>query len=369
MGSDPFFRGLSLDEGLRAGRDNFLPLRHFAALMVIYGHSYHLSAWHPRRMDWIEALMPGFSAGSWAVYVFFAISGFLVTASLLRKPGVGRYLGHRVRRVYPAYLACVLLCVLALGPAFTTLPLRDYFAADSQTWQYLLGNLNPITLAWKLPGVFARNPVPDTINGSLWSLGLEVRWYAYLGVLALLGVVARRCLFSVVALAFLGFAAWEGLQGKPDPLGYRALSMVFMAGALAAQWREHVRVSHLGMAAFVLACVASVGTRAFFPLAVAATSYASYWVAYALPALPWPRRIDYSYGLFLYGFPVQQALLAGWPRLEPLSLFALAVPLALACAALSWHLLEEPLARLRLPGRAPAATGRQNPPEAAERQS
>ena len=335
------WRGRSLEEGLLAGRDNFLPLRHFAAFLVLYGHSYHLSAWHPPQMDWIEALMPRFSAGSFAVYVFFAISGYLVTASLLRKPGFWRYVRHRFRRLYPAYLACLLLSVLLLGPLFTTLPLRDYFAGGSQAWQYLLANLNPVTLAWDLPGVFAHNPVPNTVNGSLWSLGLEVRWYAYLGLLALLGVVARRWLFTAVALAFLAFAAWEGLQGKPDPLGYRALSMVFMAGALVANWRERVRVSHLGMVAFVLACVLAHDTRAFFPLAVAATSYGSYWFAYALPPLNWPRHIDYSYGLFLYGFPVQQSLLALWPGLEPLPFFALAAPLALVPAALSWHLLEK----------------------------
>jgi peptidoglycan/LPS O-acetylase OafA/YrhL len=291
-------------------------------------------------VDWIEALMPGFSAGSWAVYVFFAISGFLVTASVLRKSGFWRYVGHRFRRLYPAYLTCLLLSVFALGPAFTTVSLHDYFAFGSQAWQYLWGNLNPVTLAWDLPGVFAHNPVPNTVNGSLWSLGLEVRWYAYLGALALLGVVSRRWLFTSVGLAFLAFAAWEGLQGKPDPLGYRALSMVFMAGAMAAVWREQLRVSHLGMAALVLACVLALDTRAFFPLAVAATTYGSYWFAYALPPLPWPRRIDYSYGLFLYGFPVQQALIALNPRIDPLALLALATPLALACAALSWHLLE-----------------------------
>jgi peptidoglycan/LPS O-acetylase OafA/YrhL len=113
-----------------------------------------------------------------------------------------------------------------------------------------------------------------------------------------------------------------------------------MAGALVATWRERVRVSHLGMAAFVLACVLAHDTRAFFPLAVAATSYGSYWFAYALPPLNWPRHIDYSYGLFLYGFPVQQALLAFWPRLEPLPFLALATPLALLCAAFSWHVIE-----------------------------
>ena len=340
--------GTSLDEGLRAGRDNFLPLRHLAALGVVYGHAYHLSAWHPPRRDGIEALMPGFSAASLAVYVFFAISGFLVTASLLRKPGILRYLGHRLRRIYPAYLACLLLTVLALGPAFTTLPLADYFARDSQAWHYLRENLNPVTLAWELPGVFAGNPVPRTVNGSLWSLGLEVRWYAYLGVLALLGVVARRWLFTLVGLAFLCFAGWEGLQGKADPLGFRALSMLFMAGALAAHWRERMRVSHLGMAALVCACALAHGTPAFFPLAVATAGYGSYWFAYAVPALRWPRGIDYSYGLFLYGFPVQQALFAWWPRTDPLANFALAAPIALALAALSWHLLESTLVRERV---------------------
>jgi peptidoglycan/LPS O-acetylase OafA/YrhL len=307
---------------------------------VLYGHSYHLGSFYPARKDVVETWLPGFSAGSLAVYVFFAISGYLVAASLLRRPGLWRYVRHRFQRLYPAYLACLLLTVFALGPAFTTLPLRDYFGAGSGAWHYLLENLNPVTLSWRLPGVFAANPVPHTVNGSLWSLGLEVRWYAYLGALALLGVVARRGLFTAVGLAFLAFCAWEGLSGKPDPLGYRALSMVFMAGALAAQWRERVRVSHAGLAALVLGCVLAHGTRAFFPLAVVATSYASYWFAYAAPVLPWPRRIDYSYGLFLYGFPVQQALLALWPALGPWQLTALATPVALAFAALSWHLVE-----------------------------
>jgi peptidoglycan/LPS O-acetylase OafA/YrhL len=309
-------------------------------LLVVYGHSYRLSAWYPPRVDLVERLLPGFYAGSFAVYVFFAISGFLVTASLLRKPGTWRYVKHRFARIYPAYFACVLLAVLALGPAFTTLPLREYFGAGSQSWHYLLENLNPVTMAWQLPGVFEHNPVPRTVNGSLWSLGLEVRWYAYLGALALLGVVSRRWLFTTVAIAFLAFACWEGLHGKPDPLGFRALSMVFMAGALVAQWRAQVRISHLGMFVLLAACALARDTRAFFPLVVVAIAYGSYWFAYLLPALAWPKRIDYSYGLFLYGFPVQQALLALWPRLLPLQLFALATPIALAFAALSWHLLE-----------------------------
>jgi peptidoglycan/LPS O-acetylase OafA/YrhL len=239
----PVRSSVNLGEALRAGRDNFLPLRHLAALMVIYGHSYRLSAHAPGQIDLVERFMPGFYAGSLAVFVFFAISGYLVTAGLIRKPGLWRYVRNRFLRVYPGYLACLLAVVLLLGPAFSTLPIGDYFHA-AQTWQYLLTNLSPITLAWKLPGVFEGNPYPGVVNGTLWSLGLEVRWYAYLGLLALLGVASRRWLFTVVALAFLAFASWEISLGKPDPLSFRALSMVFMAGALLAQWRERVRIHH-----------------------------------------------------------------------------------------------------------------------------
>ena len=251
-------RGVNIDEALRAGRDNFLPLRHLAALGVIYGHSYPLTAHPLGQIDFVERWMPGFYAGILSVYFFFVISGYLVGAGLLRRPGFWRYVRNRFLRVYPAYLVCLLLTVLLLGPAFTTLPASNYFHAR-ETWQYLLTNLSPITLAWNLPGVFAGNPYPHVVNGSLWSLGLEVRWYAYLGLLALLGVVSRRWLFTVVALAFLGFASWEALSGKPDPLSFRALSMVFMAAALLAQWRERVRVNHATLLALLLLCTLTHG--------------------------------------------------------------------------------------------------------------
>jgi peptidoglycan/LPS O-acetylase OafA/YrhL len=337
-------RGLNLGEALRAGRDNFLPLRHGAALLVIFGHSYRLSAHAPGQVDFVERCLPGFYAGSLAVYFFFAISGYLVTTGLLRRPGFWRYARNRFLRVYPAYFACLLAVVLALGPVFTSLDSTSYFRSP-ETWQYLRSNLSPITLAWKLPGVFAGNPDPGVVNGTLWSLGLEVRWYAYLGLLAVLGVVARRWLFTVVALAFLGFASWEALHGKPDPLSFRALSMVFMGAALLAQWKERIRVGHASMAALVLLCAIAHGTRWFFPAAVLAAGWFTLWVAYVLPPLRWPGDRDYSYGLFLYGFPVQQALVATMPALSPLQLFALAAPIALGLAAASWHWLERPLLR------------------------
>ncbi|GAB3351615.1 acyltransferase family protein [Lysobacter tyrosinilyticus] len=337
---------LTLASALTARSDNYLPLRHLAALLVIYGHSYALSRHSPGEIDLVERLLPGFYAGNFAVYLFFAISGYLVTLSLLRTPGVLRYLRNRIVRVFPGYLACLVFCTFVVGIAFTRLPIGTYLHTDT-TWEYLTGNLLPITLSWELPGVFEGNALPKVVNGTLWSLGLEVRWYAYLGLLAALTIVRRRWLFSCIALALVLYGSWEWWSGKPDTSDYRALSQVYLLAALCAHWRERIPVSHWLLAALVVIAAAAHGTRWFAPAAVLCGLYFTFWFAYALPAMRWPSDRDYSYGLFLYGFPMQQAWVSCFPDIRPLMLFPAATACALLLAMLSWHLIERPVLHWR----------------------
>jgi peptidoglycan/LPS O-acetylase OafA/YrhL len=330
---------VTLDQAARRRSDNYLPLRHLAALMVIYGHSYALTRHAPGEADLVARLMPGFYAGNLAVYLFFAISGYLVTLSLLRNPGLWRYVRNRFLRVYPGYLACLLVCVFAIGLAFTALPAAEYLRAE-ETWRYVTRNLQPVTLAWTLPGVFEGNPYPKVVNGTLWSLSLEVRWYFYLGLLAASTIVQRRWTFTLLALSVLSLGAWQWWSGKPDVNEYRALSQTYLIAALCAQWRDRIPVAHWPMAGFALAAAFTHGSRAFAPAIVLAAIYFTFWVAYRLPALRWPGSQDYSYGLFLYGFPVQQSLVALFPTLAPLQLLPISACCALLLAMLSWHLVE-----------------------------
>lgn len=337
---------------MKGADDNFLPLRHLAAWLVLYGHAYALAYNPSHATDLVAKALPGYYAGSLAVHLFFAISGYLVTLGLLRNPGVLRYAKHRVLRVYPGHLACLLLVVFVLGPMLTTLDAATYFAAP-QTWKHVRGNLLPISFEWTLPGVFASNPMPHVVNGTLWSLGLEVRWYFYLGVLAALTVVRRRWLFTAVAGAFLAFSGWEWWIGKPDELGYRALSQVFLLGALAAHWRAWLHLgpetgrmsswtAHAIMAAMALCAILAAGTRWAAPVVVVAALAFVLWFAYRAPKIAWPKRLDLSYGLFLYGYPVQQMGMATMPTLSPLALCALATPIAALLAFASWKFIEEP---------------------------
>jgi peptidoglycan/LPS O-acetylase OafA/YrhL len=61
----------------------------------------------------------------------------------------------------------------------------------------------------------------------------------------------------------------------------------------------------------------------------------------------WLHRHDYSYGTYLYGFPLQQSLIAAGIA-DPWLLFATAAGLTLGCAALSWHAVERPCLALKL---------------------
>ncbi|MCY7355593.1 MAG: acyltransferase [Lysobacter sp.] len=326
--------------------DNFLPLRHLAALMVIYGHSYALTRHAPGEADFIAKLMPGFYAGNLAVYLVFAISGYLVTLSLLRQPGLWRYIRNRVLRVFPAYVVCLLVCIFVVGIAFTSSSTTDYLA-NPLAWRFFADNLIPISLQWTLRGVFETNPYPNIVNGTLWSLGLEIRWYVYLGLLAALTVIRRRWIFTALAMAWIVYCSWQWWHGIADTNEHRALGLTFLIAALCAHWRDYIPLSHWLMAAFAVVAVLAHGARWFGPSLVLAALYFTFWVAYKLPALRWLRSVDYSYGLFLYGFPVQQSLAALFPDIVPLAMLPSSAAIALLLAMLSWHLVEQPALRFK----------------------
>lgn len=321
--------------------DNFLLLRHIAALLVIYGHSYDLSLPYSDA-DLIATLWPNHKAGGFAVYLFFAISGFLLTSSLIRTPSVGRYLRHRFTRIFPAYWLSLLFCIALIGPLFSHLDALDY-ARQPAILDYILDNAIPIGFTWALPGVFADNPYPNVVNGSLWSLGLELRLYTYLGLLLMLGLVTRRWAFSLIALLWLAHACWLDWQQVADQHYSRFLTSVFLIAGLAAHWRSRLPINFSILAGLLLIYLLALNTP-FAPTMLALNVVCGVLCfAYRLPAIRFPRDLDLSYGLFLYGFPVQQALIHLIPTISPMALFALATLICGLLAWLSWRWVERPL--------------------------
>lgn len=332
---------------LMHGRDNnFNLLRIVAASAVLVTHSFALSAGSGEAEPLRASL--GLTMGTMAVDAFFVTSGFLVTASLLGRSGVLEYAWARVLRIFPALLVMLLLTVFVLGPAFTTEPLSAYFASGT-TYKYLVKCATLVFgVTYALPGVFETNPWKGAVNGSLWSMPYEIRMYI---LLALAWIVTRalgrgepkRTYGVVLALAALSslmlVLAWQPGEGA-----FLKLFYMFAAGAAMHAWRQRIVMSHWAFAAGVAALLtgAFLGPTAFQCAYALVAPYVLMYLVYVPGGAV--RRFnalgDYSYGVYIYAFPIQQGLLASLPGLGLAALIGLSGALTLACAWASWHFIE-----------------------------
>ncbi|PSD31864.1 hypothetical protein A7X88_06805 [Stenotrophomonas maltophilia] len=327
--------------------NNFDAMRIIAALVVIFGHAHPLSA-QP------DPTLLGSAVQSVAVKIFFVVSGFLVAKSWWSDPHIGRFLLRRGLRLFPALFVLLALTVLALGPLFTTLPIGEYLVSEG-TIRYFVYNI-ALYPVYALPGVFADNPYPSAVNGSLWSLPVEVSMYLLLPVLATIAAIAKsRTVF--VAISLIGVAlSLNYLLAVPAEsqvvwwgTGSRSVADVgpyFFLGAIIAITPME-RVLNPGCALFLVAIAALFQLPQYWMQQLMLMVVLPYVVlSFSTIATPFISKAgrfgDPSYGIYLYGFPVQQALFAiGGSKMGPLENTALALPIVVALAYLSWHSVEK----------------------------
>ena len=281
--------------------------------------------------------------------MFFALGGFLVAGSMERCTTLLSFLGLRILRIYPALAVEVLLSAFLIGPLATTLPLRTYFT--SQVFlRYLVNVTGDITFF--LPGVFTHNPFPQFVNLQLWTVPYDLLCYLILSLLILAGVKRNR---GIILIAIgVGLAAYMGAKmlrygDRYDNLGpVTGISLVFffLSGIALYLYREVVRWNkYMFRVALVLSTILLAGVpwgECFATLPVA------YFTVYL--GLLNPKRIgvvafaDCSYGVFLYGFVIQQFLVFLLPsaRLWYLNIL-IALPLSIAVGLISWHVVERPV--------------------------
>ncbi len=320
------------------GRDNNLNLLRFcAASLVLLSHCWPLTQGTADNEP--AMLMFGLELGRMAVWVFFALSGFLVASSWDRRPNVREFFLARVRRIFPGLIVMLLGIVFILGPIATTTSLHEYFN-QRKTWTFLLFNATLYELRWNIPGVFNG----AALNGSLWTLPVEVRCYLVLGVLGWVGALRLGIAYLLVAivLSVLTFTAWLDVSQAP-------LAFSFLAGVSAWKWRERIVLNGplaLGMLLFSLFLM---HYRAPFSSAmlVLGLAYGSLYLAY-IPAgaiRGFNRFGDYSYGIYIYAFPVQVTVHQLWPDMGVTGMFVCAMPITLVLAVMSWKLIESPALR------------------------
>jgi peptidoglycan/LPS O-acetylase OafA/YrhL len=341
--------------------NNFDVLRLVAATSVIFSHAFLLSQGSEDNepLKWLTGQT---ILGLVGVFVFFVISGFLVTQSYETTGSPARFAAKRALRIYPGYVVCIMLCTFALGPLVGTLPLSAYLASGG-TWDFLLSNLVMNVEHNSLPGVtFTDFGFGRVVDGPLWSLPSEMVMYAMvlvlgslralrLGVLVpLLALGLARLVFDGPGRQFFADGAWL-VRFAWDTAWLLAF---FVAGMLLYKLR-HTRIFNGPIALVALmGLIASVPLNQFivlFPL------FGAYLILYLalnprVPVLRAARFGDLSYGLYIYGWPVEQTLLyASGGKLAWWQLFPLALAITGVIALASWHLVEKPALR-----RKPTAT-------------
>ncbi|MFK0257528.1 acyltransferase family protein [Streptomyces sp. NPDC090445] len=366
---------------LFSGRDNSLGLlRLILASAVVLSHA-RILGFGQREFGY------GFAAGQTdmgklSVFGFFVLSGMLVTRSGNRLP-VGRFLWHRALRLLPGLWVCLLVTAFAVAPFLYWRQHHDlagFLGRADGPLEYIQSNFAIRVHQWGISGILdtaqskglAHN---GSFDGALWSLEYEVLCYLGVALLALAGaraggvVRARRAVLAVTVLLgcyVLGDAltnprlnvmehpAGEGASaavvgGYVVPLAFY-LGFAFAIGALIEVYKERIPVSDpLG----VLSCLVLLAALHYgwlYVLGVPALAYLLLWLAIRLPK-PFRKvghKHDYSYGIYIYGFVVEQAVaVLGGARWGLAAYLGICVAGTLVAAALSWHLVERPAMRLK----------------------
>lgn len=306
--------------------NNFHLLRYIFAALVIYSHSFGL-------LGLPEAGIFRYGFGTLAVKCFFALSGYLITLSCLRSADLYGFMLNRTLRIAPALIVALIFSHF----------IGFYFNS------------------------FIGNPVEYIVNGPVWTLSWEVLCYVLCGFLWWFGALNKNALTAIVVVAWGLYFLIPGSNEASAIV--TPMVLLFFTGSVIALNEQQFNLRISGAMCFVLLVILAadgkqlLGTWFFeqIPflygpninvidhytlLFLFSLPFALIWLAlYVKPILN--LRNDYSYGLYIYAWPIQQSIIALFSP-SPLILFVSSLVVTHLLAMASWHLLEKRVLRFKV---------------------
>ncbi len=339
--------------------NNFGALRILLAATVVFSDSFLLgdgvtNADPMKRFNHGQA-----TTGHVAVDLFFIMSGYLVTLSLMRDASLRRYCWHRIRRVYPGFVLAAVFSFLIVLPLAggRIIPAMHLGAAGGFVYRTLrLG-------APTYNGGFPANPFPGEVNLSLWSISYGFWCYILAAVLSAMGLLRSRyrvLILAVLEVLAIAFGVWAlSAHFFPEPhwalmtIGYpgmwaRVLPM-FLSGMLLGVVKDRMPVNGwIALAAVAVLAIAAQIPLAWAPMMAIAGAYLLFYCAYTPKLLLWRVTAwgDPSYGMYLLSFPIQQMFMRMYTHdvarrtMNPYLLFAVSLVPSLAAGYVSWWMVE-----------------------------
>lgn len=334
--------------------NNYDFLRVVAAVCITLTHSYNLlqkNADEPLMKISGQRLDFSFIGLS----IFFSVSGYLVAKSAMHSPSFKNYLWKRFLRIQPLLIVVCILSVFILGPLFTSLNITEYFS-NAETYSYFRNIMPVFGIQFFLPGVFLSNPAESGVNGSLWTLVTEERLYIFLSLLFLakhkgkLFFLSAILLLNFLYITHTFFFQRELIPYLNGPQIFYAL--IFLNASclylLKINFEKHaVQVAWIFLLFGVTAL--SFFVESSQPVRVILIPVLIIWIANMKGITNRAGRFgDFTYGIYIFSFPVQQMFIAGHSvQNNPLILFLLTLAVIIPAAFISWHLLEKKMAMLK----------------------
>jgi len=334
-------------------KNNFDFIRLAYALMVIITHSYALLD-IPETRDLLGWLSNGQMVLSyWAVRGFFCLSGYLIIQSLLRSNSLLSYVMKRVLRIFPAFLFLLLLTFCTTAYYYTD---KNLAFSNKSVWRYLFENLT-LRINYKIDHIFEKNNM-STINGSLWTIPYE--FYFYLFITPLFFIKKRNIHISTIILSISLLFAIDFIVPKNQfgsiPIIWLStnycvsLGIYFLMGALLSFIKEWL--------------IKNANTLALVSIALTVMSFyfetiyiSKYFliplltISFGYVHIPFLNNIgkhgDFSYGIYLFSFPVSQIILSFYPKISASSLSITTIVFVFPIAFISWHLIEKKAIQLK----------------------
>ncbi|QLL56891.1 acyltransferase family protein [Empedobacter falsenii] len=330
--------------------NNFDFLRLIFASLVIVSHSFPLTG----KQEWFEVHTNGqFGLGSLSVNIFFVLSGYLIFISLKYSKTIKNYLWKRLLRLYPALIILVLVTMIIL-PIFYT---GNNIFSEASYRSYPHRVLSLYKVQYEVNHVFETNPYPKAINGSLWSLSYEFTMYI---VLMLLFPFRKNK--SSFILIILGFIISYVLHiYRPEFLS-KILSIIYLDSVELYRLSTYFLTGSL-LSFIDLKRINSFTIRVMLFLILIASLYFNFFkfvAPFVLPVLILLIGIlktnyissigekfgDISYGVYIYGFLVQQCLMSYF-KLNVFELTCYSLIITFLLAYLSWHFIEKPMQKFK----------------------
>ena len=334
--------------------NNYDFLRLFAALCITLTHSYNLlSKNNDEPLFKLTGSRVDFSF--FGLSIFFSISGYLIAKSAINSPSFKNYIWKRFLRIQPVLIVVCIISVFIVGPFFSSLSPKDFFNQIS-TFTYFRNIMPLFGIQFSLPGVFSNNPAESGINGSLWTLIVEERLYLIVGILFLFKQHGKALLLIFIGILNLLYFINTFFYSEALIKYFRGENVFYAIMFLnaTAYYLLNINLKKAANPSFYFVILASVVL-----LSIVVISQKSLKVIF-VPLLvlffaqlkgitnKTGRYGDFTYGIYIFSFPVQQILVAKNIVVNnPLILFFLTLLIVVPLAIISWYFLEKKMLLLK----------------------